>query len=108
LPIYLLAAFAGIGTGLVDVAINDLLFTALLVLAACMLLGFLRPRWPWRWVSAVVIFLPIAELIAYLAMSMKPTHGQIYGSFLTALPGTAGAYGGALMRRAIDNLRRGN
>jgi len=43
-PFYLLAALAGIATGWVDVAINDLLFTALLVLMACMLLGLLRPR----------------------------------------------------------------
>jgi len=103
-PFYMLAALAGIGTGWVDVVINDLLFTALLVLAACMLLGLLRPRWPWRWVAAVVIFIPAAELASYLILTVKPTRGQIYGSFLTALPGTAGAYGGAVMRRAIENL----
>lgn len=106
-PFYFLAAVAGIGTGLADVAVNDLLFTALLVLAACMLLGLLRPRWPWRWVMAVVIFIPVAELAAYLIMTVRPTRGQVYGSFLTALPGIAGAYGGAVMRRAIDNLREG-
>ncbi|MGA8620790.1 MAG: hypothetical protein WB660_19975 [Candidatus Sulfotelmatobacter sp.] len=106
-PFYFLAAVAGIGTGLADVAVNDLLFTALLVLAACMLLGLLRPRWPWRWVAAVVIFMPVAELAGYLIMAVKPTRGQVYGSFLTALPGTAGAYGGAVMRRVIDNLRQG-
>lgn len=104
-PFYLLAALAGMGTGWVDVVVNDLLFTALLVLSACMLLGLLRPRWPWRWVVVVVIFIPLAELAAYVAMSIKPTRGQLYGSFLTVLPGTAGAYGGAVMRRAIDSLR---
>ena len=31
LPFYVLAALAGIGTGWVDVLVNDLLFTALLV-----------------------------------------------------------------------------
>jgi hypothetical protein len=97
----------GTGTGWVDVAVNDLLFTALLVLAACMLLGMLRPRSPWRWVVAVVAFIPIAEWGAYLIMTVKPTRGQIYGSFLTALPGTAGAYGGAVVRSVIDNLRAG-
>jgi bacteriorhodopsin len=107
LPFYIFAALAGIGTGWVDVAVNDLLFTALLVLMACMLLGLLRPRWPWRWVVAVVIFVPLAELAAYLTMAVKPTAGQVYGSFLTALPGTAGAYGGAVMRRVVDNLRYG-
>ena len=105
--IYLLGAAAGVGTGWADVAINDLLFTALLVLMACMLLGLLRPRWPWRWVVVVVIFIPLAELVAYAILTVKPTRGQVYGSFLTALPGTAGAYGGAVMRRAIDTLRRG-
>ncbi len=104
---YVLAALAGMGTGWVDVMVNDLLFTALLVLAACMLLGMLRPRWPWRWVVAVVVFIPLAEFAAYAILALKPTRGQVYGSFLTALPGTAGAYGGAVMRRVIDNLRQG-
>src|SRR5579863_3458406 len=104
---YVLAAVMGIGTGWVDVVVNDLLFTALLVLAACMLLGMLRPRWPWRWVIAVVIFIPAAEWAAYMVMAVKPTRGQVYGSFLTALPCMAGAYGGAVVRRVIDNLRQG-
>jgi ABC-type multidrug transport system permease subunit len=104
---YFLAALAGMATGWADVMIDDLLFTALLVLMACMLLGLLRPRWPWRWVVVVAIFIPLTELAAYLIMSVKATRGQVYGSFLTALPGTAGAYGGAVMRRVIDNLRQG-
>src|SRR5271155_87338 len=104
---YLLAAFAGMGTGWADVMMDDLLFTALLVLMACMLLGLLRPRWPWRWVVVVAAFIPLTELAAYMILTVKPTRGQVYGSFLTALPGTAGAYGGAVMRRVIDNLRQG-
>jgi ABC-type multidrug transport system permease subunit len=104
---YLLAVFCGIATGWADVAVNDLLFTALLVLAGCMLLGTLRPRRPWRWVIAVVVFIPLTELAAYLLMTVKPTRGQAYGSVLTALPGIAGAYGGAVVRQVIDNLRQG-
>ncbi|MGA9385460.1 MAG: hypothetical protein WBV63_10585, partial [Candidatus Sulfotelmatobacter sp.] len=106
-PFYLLAALAGIGTGWADVMIDDLLLTALLVLMACMLLGLLRPRWPWRWVVVVGVFVPLAELAAYLILTVKPTRAQVYGSFLAALPGVAGAYGGSLMRGVIDNLRRG-
>jgi ABC-type multidrug transport system permease subunit len=102
---YALAALCGIGTGLADVLVNDLLFTALLVLSACMVLGMLRPRWPWRWVVAVVVFIPLTEWIAYLLRAIKPTNGQIWGSFLVALPGIAGAYGGAVARRALDELR---
>jgi hypothetical protein len=104
---YLLAALAGIGSGWADVAINDLLFTALLVLAACMLLGLLRPQWPWRWVVVVGVFIPLTELAAYVISAVKPTRAQIYGSFLASLPGIAGAYGGALMRGVINNLRQG-
>jgi hypothetical protein len=104
---YFMAALAGLGTGWMDVMINDLLFTALLVLMACMLLGLLRPRWPWRWVVVVGAFVPLAELAAYLILTVKPTRAQVYGSFLASLPGIAGAYGGSLMRGVIDNLRQG-
>jgi len=107
LPFYVLAALAGIGTGWADVAVNDLLFTALLVLMACMVLGLARPRWPWRWVVIVGIFIPLTELAAYLILTVKPARAQVYGSFLTALPGIAGAYGGAVVRGAVDHLRYG-
>ena len=106
-PFYVLASLAGMGTGWADVAINDLLFTALLVLTACMVLGLLRPRWPWRWVVVVGVFIPLTELAAYLVLSVKPTRAQVYGSFLAALPGFAGAYGGSFMRGVFDNLRQG-
>jgi ABC-type multidrug transport system permease subunit len=103
----LLAALCGIGTGWADVAINDLLFTALLVLASCMLLGLLRPRWPWRWVVVVGVCIPFTELAAYLISTVKPSRAQIYGSFLASLPGIAGAYGGSFMRGVVGNLRQG-
>jgi hypothetical protein len=104
---YLLGAVCGIATGYADVVVDDLLFTALLVLSSCILLGMLRPRWPWRWVLTVGIFIPLTELTAYLARTVKPTRAQVYGSFLAFLPGIAGAYGGAVMRRVMDNLRQG-
>src|SRR5229473_8375102 len=106
-PIYVLAAVAGIATGWADVTINDLLFTALLVLMACMLLGLLRPRWPWRWVVVLGLFVPLTELAACLILTVKPTRAQLYGSFLASLPGIAGAYGGSLLRGVIENLRQG-
>ena len=104
---YALAALCGIGAGWADVAINDLLFTALLVLASCMMLGLLRPRRPWRWVVVVGVFIPLTELAAYLVLTVKPTRAQVYGSFLAFLPGVAGAFGGSIMRKLVDHLRRG-
>ena len=103
----MVAAVCGIGTGWADVAINDLLFTALLALMSCMLLGLLRPRWPWRWVLLVGILIPLTELAAFLVQTVKPSRAQIYGSFLAFLPGVAGAYGGAVVRNVVDNLRAG-
>ncbi|MFZ0805903.1 MAG: hypothetical protein WAN03_06955 [Candidatus Sulfotelmatobacter sp.] len=104
---YLLAALCGMGIGWADVVVDDLLFTALLVLMACMLLGLLRRRWPWRWVVMVGAFIPLTELAAYVVRTVKPTRAQIYGSFLAFFPGIAGAYGGAVMRRVVDDLRQG-
>jgi ABC-type multidrug transport system permease subunit len=104
---YPLAALCGVGAGWADVAVNDLLFTALLVLSACMLLGMLRARWPWRWVVVVGVFIPLTELAAFVVLRVKPTRAQVYGSFLAFLPGIAGAYGGAVVRRVVDNLRQG-
>ncbi|MGA8270049.1 MAG: hypothetical protein WB919_00710 [Candidatus Sulfotelmatobacter sp.] len=106
-PFYVLAALAGVGTGWVDLIVDDLLFTALLVLAACMLLGLLRPRWPWRWVIAMVAFIPITEFALSVSGNAHPSRAQVYGAFLTALPGVAGAYGGAVVRSVLDHLRQG-
>ena len=104
---YLLGAACGIATGWADVVVDDLLFTALLVVSSCLLLGILRPRWPWRWVVTVGIFIPLTEFAAYVLLTVKPTRAQVYGSFLAFLPGIAGAYGGAVMRRVVDNLMQG-
>ncbi len=104
---YLGAALAGTATAWADLRIDDLLFTALLVLASCMLLGLLRPSRPWRWVITMGVFVALTELAAYVFLPVKPSRAQIYGSFLTSLPGVAGAYGGSLMRRVLDHLRQG-
>jgi TctA family transporter len=104
---YLLAALCGVGAGWADVIVNDLLFTALLVLASCMVVGLMRPLWPWRWVITVGVFIPLTELVAYWILTVKPSRAQVYGSFLAFLPGIAGAYGGSVMRGVIDNLRQG-
>jgi hypothetical protein len=58
-------------------------------------------------VLAVAVFIPVTELSAYLLLTVKPTRAQIYGSFLTFLPGIAGAYGGSVVRGVLENLRQG-
>jgi hypothetical protein len=104
---YLLAVMAGALAGWVNIKVGDLLLTAMVVLAACMLLGILSPRKPWRWVLLVGVFVPVVEWLAYFYLSQKPQRAQIYESFLAFLPGIAGAFGGALGRGLVDNLFAG-
>ncbi len=104
---YFLAVIFGIVTGVVNVYVADLLFTALFVTAFCMLLGVLCPRRPWRWVVIVGVCIPIIELLAYLILTQKPYRADVWESFLAFLPGIAGAYGGSIMRGVIDNILQG-
>ncbi len=88
---YLMAISFGVFAGWMDIKVGDLLFTALIVLASCMLLGFVRPVKPWRWVLVIGIFVPAVEWLAYYFLAQKPERAQIYESFLAFLPGIAGA-----------------
>jgi len=101
---YLLAVLSGAGAAWLDIKVGDLLLTAMPVLMANMLLGFLRPRKPWRWVVLVGVFVPAVEWLAYFFLTQKPERAQVYESFLAFLPGIAGAYGGAIGRGVVDNL----
>jgi len=104
---YLLAAMSGALAGWLDIKVGDLLLTAMVVLAANMLLGFLSPRRPWRWVVLIGVFVPVVEWLAYFFLAEKPARAQIYESFLAFMPGIAGAYGGAVGRGVVDNLFAG-
>lgn len=104
---YLLAAMSGALAGWLDIKVGDLLLTAMVVLAANILLGILSPRRPWRWVLIIGVFVPVVEWLAYFFLTQKPERAQIYESFLAFLPGIAGAYGGAMGRGVVDNLFTG-
>jgi hypothetical protein len=104
---YLLAVLAGALAGWLDIKVGDLLLTAMVVLAANILLGILSPRRPWRWVLLVGVFVPLVEWLAYSFLSQKPERARVYESFLAFLPGIAGAYGGAVGRGVVDNLFAG-
>ncbi|HEY1272493.1 MAG TPA: hypothetical protein VGF08_10935 [Terriglobales bacterium] len=98
------AMLMGIFSGWIDVQVDDRLFTALLVLAFCMFLGFMKPARVWRWVLLVWIFVPIARAVAYWTRHIPSDRGQIAGAILTLLPGAVGALGGMLMRRIVQNI----
>jgi hypothetical protein len=101
---YVLAILSGALAGWLDIKVGDLLLTAMVVLSANMLLGFLSPRNPWRWVVIVGVSVPLVEWLAFAFLTQKPERAQIYESFLAFLPGIAGAYGGAMGRGVVDNL----
>jgi len=101
---YLMAVMSGVLAGWLNIKVGDLLLTAMVVLAANMLLGFLSPSRPWRWVLIVGVFVPVMEWLAYFYLSQKPERAQIYESFLAFVPGIAGAYGAAVGRGVVDNL----
>ncbi len=101
---YVLACLFGLLAGWVDVKVEDLLFSALLVLGPCILLGTLRPQRPWRWAVLIAIFVPIADVLAYVVLTQKPSRAQVYESALAFLPGLVGAYGGSMMRSVINNV----
>jgi uncharacterized membrane protein YfcA len=102
--IYMVAAVLGLSAGWLDVKVGDLLLTALFVLASTMLLGALRPQKPWRWVLEVGAFVPVMHWLAFLFMTQKSDRAHIYESFLGFLTGIAGAYGGAVARKGMDEL----
>ncbi|MGA2354273.1 MAG: hypothetical protein ABSG02_07245 [Terriglobales bacterium] len=101
---YFLAVASGVAAGWLDIKVGDLLLTAMVVLTANMLLGFLSPRHPWRWVVLIGVFVPVVEWLAYYFLSEKPTRAQIYESFLAFVPGIAGAIGGSVGRGVVENL----
>ena len=105
-PIYALSVFFGVLAGCLDVKFGDLLLTALFVLASTMLLGALRPERPWRWTLLVGVFVPIVQLMAFFLLTQKPYRAQIYESFLGFLTGIAGAYGGSVGRKGLNELLR--
>jgi hypothetical protein len=102
--IYLLGVILGVCAGILDVEIGDLLLTALFVLASTMLLGWLHPEKPWRWILVVGVFVPVMQLLAYIFLTEKPYRAQIFESFLGFLTGTAGAYGGSAGRKALGEI----
>ncbi len=91
--------------GWVDIKVGDLLLTAMLVLAPCMLLGLLRPEQALALGAMVGVFVPIVELLGVpRASPQKPDRAQIYESFLALLARhRGGRMAGAMMRRAIVN-----
>ena len=104
LPFYVLAVGLGVGAGLLEVRLEDLLVTALFVIVSTMVLGFLRPKWPWRWTAIVGVCIPLVRIWAYTFRSEQVNRAQVWEAGLGFLTGIAGAYCGAFTHKVIHEL----
>jgi hypothetical protein len=101
---YILGFIFGIGAGIADVRVGDLLVTAILVMLATLVLGLLQPERAWRWMVVVGVCVPATQLLAHFFLKQRIDPSHVYLSFSSFLTGTVGAYAGAFARMGIDLL----
>ena len=104
LPYYIGALLVGLGAGFLEVRFEDLLATALFVMIGTMVLGFLRPKSPWRWTLIVGLCVPLVRFWAYAFRTEHASRAQLWESALGFLTGIAGAYCGMFTRKVIHEL----
>ena len=102
--VYVFAVLMGAATGYVNVRIEDLMLTAVMVTAFAMFLAFLRPERPWRWAVLVSAMIPIGEVLAFKLTGQRLNRAGISEAILAVLPANAGAYGGSALRTVIREL----
>jgi energy-converting hydrogenase Eha subunit A len=101
---YVLAILLGAASGYVNVRVEDLMLTAVMVTAFAMFLAFMRPEHPWRWAVLVSAIIPLGEVLAFKLTGQKLNRAGISEAILAVLPANAGAYGGAALRQVIREL----
>ena len=101
---YVLGIVLGAATGYVNVRVEDLMLTAVMVTAFAMLIAFIRPDRPWRSAVLVSALIPIGEVVAFKLTGQKLNRAGISEAILAILPANAGAYGGAALRMVIREL----
>ena len=106
LPYYVLALLLGLSAGFLEVRLEDLLVTALFVMISTMVLGYLRPRAPWRWTLIVGFCVPLVRFWAFAFRAEHTSRAQLWESGLGFLTGIAGAYCGMFTHKVIHELFR--
>ena len=103
---YFFAVLCGLASGFIEITISDLLVTAIFVMFATMVLGFLRPHRAWKWALIVAVFVPLLRLAAHRFLNQHSDRAQIWESAMGFATGTVGAYAGVLGRMGVDTLFR--
>lgn len=86
-----------------DLKLNDKSVTLILACMFPLILGIWRKEQPWRWVLLFSLPLIVARVALVFMQHLEHWEGVAY-AFVTIFPATAGAYLGALCRRAVEIL----
>jgi hypothetical protein len=99
-----LALLGGLIIGVIDFNATEPQPAALMVLVFAGILGFSQPRNAWRWAIIVALGLPLAQLLLlqFGFHPRDPVGPGVYGTLIALIPSFIGAYGGVLIRRAIQ------
>ena len=65
------------------------------------ILGFIQPRWPWRWGLIVGAGVALPQLLAALGLYALPYSANALGALVIVLIAVASAYAGAFVRRSL-------
>jgi hypothetical protein len=109
---YLLLILFGLVVGYLNLHTDETPFIALPLLGMAGVLGFLSPRWPWRWGLLLGVCPALSQLYA-LAIGMHlpypndlPTlQGGLIGGLIFGL---VGALAGALAQRVVRKMAAGS
>jgi hypothetical protein len=78
--------------------------TFLWVMATTMILGLWKRERPWRWIIAVVPWVPIADIVHKIQRPQQVSRAAVWGALLVGLAAVPGAFGGSYMRLMIQNI----
>lgn len=79
--------------------------TLAVMLVGSFALGLAQPHWPWRWALLIALFVPFYGPVATLGTRLA-TPGSWAMLAVALVPGLIGAYGAALLRRAVTHTPR--
>lgn len=101
---YVLAVLFGLSAGFVEVQLNDLLATALVIMICTMVLGAARPQHALKWIVIVGLCVPAVRAVTYFLLKQQADRAQIWESALSFVVAAVGTYTGVFARRAVTEL----
>jgi hypothetical protein len=101
---YVVAVLLGLSAGFVEIQLNDLLATALVIMLSTMVLGAARPQHAWKWVLMVGAWVPAMRAVTYFLLKQQMYRAQLWESGLSLVVAAVGTYTGVFARRAVTEL----